>query len=65
VVAAQNMARFNTVAAQVEGSAAALREAQINLREVLQSPDITVENINRYVSQIQDFVEIYSILRAP
>jgi hypothetical protein len=65
VVAAQNMARFNTVAAQVEGSAAALREAQINLREVLQSPDVTVENINRYVSQIQDFVEIYSILRAP
>jgi hypothetical protein len=65
VVDAQNMARFNTVAAQVEGSAAALREAQINLREVLQSPDITVENINRYVSQIQDFVEIYSILRAP
>jgi hypothetical protein len=65
VTAAQNMARFNTVAAQVEGSAAALREAQINLHEVLQSPDVTVENINRYVSQIQDFVEIYSILRAP
>jgi len=64
VVAAQNMARFNTVAAQVEGSAAALRKAQINLRDVLQSPDVTIENVNSYVSQIQDFVEIYSILRA-
>jgi hypothetical protein len=64
VVAAQNMTRFNTVAAQVESAAAALRAAQINLRDVLQSPDVTVENINSYVSQIQDFVEIYRILRA-
>jgi len=65
VVAAQNMARFNTVAAQVESSAAALREAQNNLRDVLHSPDVSVASINSYVSQIQDFVEIYSILRAP
>jgi hypothetical protein len=65
VAAAQNVARFHTVAAQVEGSAAARRGAQINLREVLQSPDVTVESVNSYVSQIQDFVEIYSILRAP
>ena len=65
VTAARNMARFHTVAAQVEGSVAALREAQINLREVLQSPDVTIERINSYVSQIQDFAEIYSILRAP
>ena len=35
VAAARNMARLHTVAAQVEGSEAALREAQINLREVL------------------------------
>jgi hypothetical protein len=64
VVAAQNRARFTTVAAQVDASAAALREAQINLLSALQSSDVTLDDINNYVVQLQDFVEIYSILRA-
>lgn len=64
VVAAQNRARFTTLAVQVDGSAVALREAQINLRDVLQSSDVTFDGINSYVTQLQDFVEIYSILRA-
>jgi hypothetical protein len=64
VVAAQNRARFTTLAAQVDGSAAALREAQINLLSALQSSDVTLDDINGYVGQLQDFVEIYSILRA-
>jgi len=64
VVAAQNRVQFSTVAVHVDGSAAALREAQINLRYALQSSDVTLEDINSYVAQLQDFVEIYSILRA-
>lgn len=64
VAAAQNRARFTTLAVQVDGSAVALREAQINLRDVLQSSDVTFDGINSYVTQLQDFVEIYSILRA-
>lgn len=64
VVAAQNRARFTTLAAQVDASAVALREAQINLRSALQSSDVTLDNINSYVGQLQNFVEIYSILRA-
>jgi hypothetical protein len=64
VVAAQNRARFTIVAAQVDASAAALREAQINLLSALKSSDVTLDDINNYVVQLQDFVEIYSILRA-
>jgi hypothetical protein len=64
VVAAQNRARFTTLAVQVDASAVALREAQINLRSALQSSDVTLDNINSYAGQLQNFVEIYSILRA-
>jgi hypothetical protein len=64
VVAAQNRARFTTLAVQVDASAAALREAQINLLYALQSSDVTLDDINNYVAQLQDFVETYSILRA-
>ena len=64
VAAAQNRARFTAVAAQVDASAAALRQAQINLLSALQSSDVTLDDINNYVVQLQDFVEIYSILRA-
>jgi hypothetical protein len=46
VAAAQNRARFTTVAAQVDASAAALRQAQINLLSALRSSDVTLDDIN-------------------
>jgi hypothetical protein len=64
VAAAQNRVQFTTVTAQVDASAAALREAQIKLLSALKSSDVTLDDINNYVVQLQDFVEIYSILRA-
>jgi hypothetical protein len=59
VVAAQNQERFTFVSVRVVDSAAALREAQINLYDMLQGTAVTYEDIDRYVAQIQDFVRVY------
>lgn len=63
VVAEGNRTRFKSVAAQVNNSVAALREAQMNLRYALQSADVTIEDIDGYAAQIEDFVKTYRILR--
>jgi hypothetical protein len=63
VVAERNRQRFDTVSAEVRRSLAALRQAQINLRYALQSTGVSLEEINGYVAQVEEFVQIYRILR--
>ena len=48
---------------QVLASVAKLRDAEKNLRQVAQAPQVTFEDIQQYVSQVQDFVTIYQIVR--
>jgi hypothetical protein len=65
VTAEQNQRRFETISGEVAASVLALREAQVNLRHVVQSRDITVDEIQSYAARVEDFVKIYRILRAP
>jgi hypothetical protein len=65
VLAERNKQRFDAVAVEVAASVAALREAQINLRNAVQSRDITVEEIQSYAARVEDLIKVYRILRAP
>ena len=65
VTAEQNQRRFEVISGEVAASVLALREAQVNLRHVVQSRDITVDEIQSYAARVEDFVKIYRILRAP
>ena len=64
VLAERNKQRFDTVAAQVSGSVAALREAQMNLRRSVESRGVSIAEIQSYAARVEDFVKIYRILRA-
>ena len=59
----RNAMRFTTVSAQVLESTAKLAEAHTNLRYAVQSKEVTLDELNTYVSQVEDFVRIYAILR--
>jgi hypothetical protein len=63
VAAERNRARFSLMAMQIYNAAAALREAQIDLRDMLQGTGVTLEDMDGHVVQIQDFVEVYRNLR--
>ena len=65
VLADSNKERFNTIAKQVGASVAALREAQLALRSAVATRGISVPQIQSYAAQVEDFVKIYRILRAP
>ena len=54
---------FRAVGADVGKSAATLRVAQVNLREALEKPRIGLEDINAYVSQVEELVTAYRVLR--
>lgn len=63
VLAHQNKQRLRAVGVDVGKSAATLRAAQVNLREALEKPDIGLEDINAYVSQVEELVTAYRVLR--
>jgi hypothetical protein len=62
-VGRRNAARVKAVSAQVLDSAAKLAEAQKNLRYAVQATTVSFDEVNDYVSQVEDFVRIYAILR--
>ncbi len=59
----RNATRFRAVSAQVLEATAKLAEAQKNLRYAVQSSTVGFDEVNDYVSQVEDFVRIYTILR--
>jgi len=59
----RNATRFKAVSAQVLEVTAKLAEAQKNLRYAVQSKTVSLDEVNDYVSQVEDFVRIYAILR--
>jgi hypothetical protein len=63
VLAHQNQERFRAVGADVGKSAQTLRAAQINLREALENPDMGLQDINAYVTQVEELVTAYRVLR--
>ena len=62
--AQENAARFGSVATQVTQTANRLREAQQNLRYAVHSEEISSQDIDNYVNQVNELVAIYSLLRA-
>ena len=63
VLAQRNRERFAAVAAQVKDAAAGIRAAQANLVQVVQSRDADSTDIERFAGEVEDFVQIYAILR--
>jgi hypothetical protein len=63
VLAHQNKQRFRAVGVDVGKSAKTLRAAQVKLREALENPDVGLEDINAYVSQVEELVTAYRVLR--
>jgi hypothetical protein len=63
VLAHQNQERIRSIGGDVGKSAKALRAAQVNLREALEKRDVGLADINAYVSQVEELVTAYRVLR--
>ena len=64
VLATENSARFKLVSAQITQAADRLREAQQNLRDAVHSNEIGSQDIDKYVSSVNELVAIYALLRS-
>jgi hypothetical protein len=62
-VASTNETRRKAIADQLLASATKLRNAEKNLRQVTQAPQLSFEDIQQYAAQVEDFATIYKILR--
>lgn len=63
VLAQRNRERFAAVAGRVAEAAAGIRAAEANLVQVVQSRDAESADIDRFAAEVEDFVQIYAILR--
>lgn len=63
ILAIENRSRFQSIAEEVRSSVEKLRKAESNLKYALQSGEISVEDVDAYLSQVQQLVEVYRILR--
>jgi hypothetical protein len=63
VLVRRNDARFAAVAEHVGQAADALRQAEGNLLQAVDSRDVSTADIETFAGQVQDFVRIYTILR--
>ena len=64
VLAIQNSTRFTVVSAQITQAADRLREAQQNLRSAVHSKEIGSQDIDEYVSSVNELMAIYALLRS-
>lgn len=62
-LAEENAGRFASICAQITQTADRLREAQQNLRYAVHSNEITSQDIDNYVAQVNELAAIYSLLR--
>ena len=62
-LAQENAARFGAVGGEVIHTADRLREAQQNLRYAVYSNEISSQDIDNYVNQVNELMTIYSLLR--
>jgi hypothetical protein len=63
MLAGENMNRFTAVSSQIAALATTLSDAQNNLRLVLDSPGLNVQNIHQLTAQVREFKTIYGLLR--
>jgi hypothetical protein len=63
VLADSNKVRFLSISDQIIAAIDPLREAQKDLSYSLQSKEVTVKDIDLYISQIEDLVEKYKLIR--
>lgn len=63
MLAGENMNRFTVVSSQIAALATMLSDAQNNLRLVLDSSELNVQNINQLTAQVREFKTIYGLLR--
>lgn len=63
ILSNENWGRFQKVSSQIIVTTARLRTAQENLRAVMSSREIGIQDIEGYANQVQEFVTIYRLLR--
>lgn len=63
ILAGENMTRFTAVSSQITALATTLSDAQKNLRLMLDSSALNVQNIKRLTEQVREFKTIYGLLR--
>jgi len=63
-LASTNRKKFKSISEKVVEAIHKLRKAESNLVEMLKSQEVSVEDIDSYVTEVHEFVKLYKLLRS-